>query len=134
MNNAWSEMVSSTPCLPFIPHGHLGCYKQYGITPLPIRTSLVGLLQPYYISMTTSNLVLTFQQRQHCGEIHDKDYPHGRSCPPIFYVEARRTTRDERGGSISSCITGGPNSARRIYICGSGQTCTHHRHKLHEYG
>ena len=35
MNNAWSEMVSSTPCLPFIPHGYLGCYKQYGITPLP---------------------------------------------------------------------------------------------------
>src|ERR1700724_51177 len=30
--------------LPFIPQGHLGCYKQYGITPLPLRTSLVGLL------------------------------------------------------------------------------------------
>jgi hypothetical protein len=40
---------SSPPlALPFIPHGHLGWYKQYGITPLPLRTSLVGLLQPYY--------------------------------------------------------------------------------------
>ena len=34
--------------LPFIAHDHLDWYNQYGITPLPLWTSLVGLLQPYY--------------------------------------------------------------------------------------
>ena len=35
-----------TLALPFIAHFQLGSHKQYGITPLPLWTNLVGILQP----------------------------------------------------------------------------------------
>ena len=67
----WSPLPLA---LPFIAHFHLGWYKQYyGITLLSLRTNLVGLLQPYYfqyyISITTSNLMLHLQQQFHNQKI-----------------------------------------------------------------
>ena len=58
---------SSWPlALSFITHFQLDSQKQDGITLLPLRTSHACLLQPYswwyYISMTTSNLMLHLPQ------------------------------------------------------------------------
>ena len=44
VNNAWSEIVSCSPCFAFIAFLlFIGSYTQYGITLIRLRTSIVAL-------------------------------------------------------------------------------------------
>ena len=59
MNNAWSDMVtSSSPPLPFTVLFLLGSYNEYGMFQLSLPTNHVGLLKLYSFSKLLTITIL----------------------------------------------------------------------------
>ena len=54
MNNVWSEMVSCSPffCLFIVFLHFFGSYKQYGITHIPLPTSVVALFLLFHMPLS----------------------------------------------------------------------------------
>ena len=66
MNNAWSMMLSCSPCFafswPFLYYFFLGSHKQYRINVIPLRASVVALFWPYCFSCLFHYINIHYEQ------------------------------------------------------------------------